>query len=269
MRRFLVEIGRMKISVIIPYWNAKLWLERCINSLKVQLADAEFLLINDGSTDGGPDLARRIADDRFILLENERAKGVSGARNTGLIHAAGDWITFLDADDEMLPGGLQAYIEVLKVYPDARWIQLNHKRYYTAINKLVLKYTNAGGVYELSKPPICWWGVWNKLYRADLIKDVRFDEDLQYGEDGLFNLECWSREPRLCHGIREMAAVKHRFDNPASLSHVKTGAEVLKQIHAYEAFMLRQKDPRVRLFVCQELSRLWGSPTFERTFGNG
>ena len=250
------------ISVIIPYWNAENWLERCLKSLRRQGGDFEFLLVNDNSSDYGAEIAEKYAagDDRFVLLDNERGKGVSGARNTGLDYARGEWITFLDADDEMLPDAFRILNMVARSNKGANIFQMNHKRYYTAIDKIVMKYTNERKLFVAPDLPDCWWGVWNKLYRAELLKGIRFQEGLQYGEDGLFNLECIARDGRIQHASHSIAVVKHRFDNKESLSHLKNAEKLLLQIRAYEDFIFRQSDPMIRQLVCNLIAELWESP---------
>lgn len=257
------------ISVIVPYWNSAEWIGRCVRSMKANQGNFEFILVNDHSEDDGEALARSEAegDDRFIFMLNRNMRGPSGARNTGIEAARGEWITFIDADDEMLPNAFKIYTDVIRM-ADANIHQLNHLRYYTAIDKTVNKYWNAGGWYDLEDPPVLWCGVWNKIYRADFIKDIRFDETMQYGEDGMFNLECLAKDSRIHHGTRNMATVLHRFDNKESLSHIKTVSDMIKQAHEYEKFILRQTDPRLRMFVCKELARIWDSRTFAREFGS-
>ena len=147
------------ISVIVPYKDAAKWIERCAKSLKQQTDDFEFIFVDDHSEDNGEEILREIADSRFMLMKNHRHPGVSGARNTGLDIARGDWITFLDADDEMLPGGLDTYLEVIAADPDANIHQLNHLRYYPSIDKLTMKYPNEEGAYTSKELPQIWFGV--------------------------------------------------------------------------------------------------------------
>ena len=87
------------ISVIIPYKDAERFISRCANSLIVQDGDFEFIFVNDNFQDGGYDeytLKKDFDDKRIVMLNNEHAHGVSGARNTGIEHARGEWLTFLD-----------------------------------------------------------------------------------------------------------------------------------------------------------------------------
>lgn len=239
------------ISVIVPFYNSEEWIGRCCESLK-QDGDFEFILVDDISTDKG----RKIAESYgFNVYENERTKGVSGARNTGLDHSHGEWVTFLDADDEMLP---DSYRTFSKAITDSNIIQLSHKRRH-GINE-----RTAGtieGAYSLKNLPNYWWGVWNKLFRADLVKDIRFDEGLQYGEDGMFVLECLKKDGRIYHADRHLCTTRHRFDNQESLSHSKTPEDIMIQCHAYEDFLRKTDDNALKLVVSMEMEKLWNRIT--------
>ena len=87
------------------------------------------------------------------------------------------------------------------------------------------------------------------------LSDIRFDESIQYGEDGLFVLECLAKGAYIHHG--RGAAVRHRFDNKESLSHVKKGEDIIKQIRAYEDFLFRQEDVKMRRLMCRMIGDLW------------
>lgn len=255
------------ISVIVPYWNSEAWLGRCCRSLAAQQGDFEFILVNDNSTDDSECIAIEYAlfDNRFVVMDNQHAKGVSGARNTGLDHARGEWITFLDSDDEMLECAGESFGLALQTKANVH--QLNHMRYYTSIDKLTLKMANTGGWYSVDNLPKCWFGVWNKLFHRSIIENVRFMEGLQFGEDGLFVLEVLSIDHNIHHADKRVCAVKHRFDNKQSLSHIKTAEALLEQIHVYEDFMLRQTDPLVRVATIKEISNLWALPRVEKIIG--
>lgn len=102
----------MKISVIIPLYNAEQTLARCVDSLIVQtFADFELLLINDGSTDHSADICAAYAQKYpFIKVLNKPNGGVSSARNAGIDMAQGEWLTFVDADDEVQPTFLSRFV---------------------------------------------------------------------------------------------------------------------------------------------------------------
>ena len=257
------------ITVIVPYKDAERYLGRCLQSLHDQDGDFEFIVVNDGSEDDGPEISAAYADkdERFVLLDNERGPGVSGARNTGLDHAAGEWITFLDSDDEMLPGAYRTLTSVLR--QEANVYQFNHMRWLARKNREVHKYQNNRGIYTSAKLPEAWFGVWNKLFRGEFVKDIRFEERTQYGEDGLFILECLAKDDMIIHADFKKRVCKHNLENPESLSHLKTGNDLLKQVHLYEEFMLRQSNPQLRIAVCNEISILWAHKRMRDAFGEG
>ena len=94
-----------KVSVIIPYFNAARFLRPCVESvLRQTLADLEVWAVDDGSTDEGPAMLEALAqkDSRLHLLRQPHQNG-GAARNLGLAHAGGEYLFFLDADDELMP----------------------------------------------------------------------------------------------------------------------------------------------------------------------
>jgi glycosyltransferase involved in cell wall biosynthesis len=89
------------ISIIIPVFNAERWLVDCLDSIARQSCpDFEVLMVDDGSRDGSAVICKNYADkdERFHYYYQQNA-GVSVARNTGLCHAKGEWISFIDSDD--------------------------------------------------------------------------------------------------------------------------------------------------------------------------
>lgn len=100
----------MKVSVVIPVYNVKPYLERCVNSvLRQTYKDLEIILVDDGSTDGSGELCDKIAlSDKLIRVIHQENQGLSGARNTGIQNAKGEYIIFMDSDDEwLLDNGLE------------------------------------------------------------------------------------------------------------------------------------------------------------------
>ena len=106
------------ISVIIPLYNKEPIIERSLQSVLSQdYDDFEVVVVNDGSTDRSADIVRSINDPRIRLIEQENG-GPSKARNTGTKNARGEWIVFLDADDELLPGALRMFSATIDSYSD-------------------------------------------------------------------------------------------------------------------------------------------------------
>jgi glycosyltransferase involved in cell wall biosynthesis len=90
-----------KISVIIPVYNVRQYLDQCLNSLAEQTyKNLEIILVDDGSTDGSSEICDSYSekDERFKVIHQNNA-GVSSARNAGLNAVSGEWIMFMDADD--------------------------------------------------------------------------------------------------------------------------------------------------------------------------
>ena len=113
------------ISAVIPAYNAGPYLSRTLDSVlrQTHLPD-EIIVVDDGSTDNTTDVAVAYGD-RVILIQQENA-GASVARNTGINAAKGDWIAFLDADDEWIPEKLRRQTEHLQKHPDLAWTMSNY-----------------------------------------------------------------------------------------------------------------------------------------------
>ena len=91
----------VRISVIMPCYNSGRYLAECIDSVLAQtVLDFELILIDDGSSDDTMTIASRYAEmDSRVSVYYQENSGVSAARNLGLMHASGEWITFVDSDD--------------------------------------------------------------------------------------------------------------------------------------------------------------------------
>lgn len=107
------------ISVVIPLYNKEKVINRTIDSVLSQTHNNfEVIVVNDGSTDEGPALVRKIQDSRVRLINQENA-GVSAARNRGIREAKSELIAFLDADDEWLPDFLETVLGLAFRFPEA------------------------------------------------------------------------------------------------------------------------------------------------------
>lgn len=99
----------LKLSVVVPFYNVQTYAPDALKSLELNARDDfEFLLVDDCSTDGTPELLERAARELpgAVLLRHERNGGLATARNTGLDAARGEYVTFLDGDDWLAPGHL-------------------------------------------------------------------------------------------------------------------------------------------------------------------
>ena len=106
----------IKLSIIIPMFNVSKYLQKCINSAYKQgFIDSEFelILVDDESPDDSLSVANNEAKDHCnISIISQKNKGLGGARNTGILHAKGKYLLFLDADDYLLPNALKEIVNI-------------------------------------------------------------------------------------------------------------------------------------------------------------
>ncbi len=105
----LIQRSGMFFSVIIPVYNIEPYLVECLDSFACQTCrDMEVIVVDDGSTDGSEDICDEYADKYdFMTVIHQENQGLSGARNTGIAKADGDWIVFIDGDDTVDPEMLE------------------------------------------------------------------------------------------------------------------------------------------------------------------
>lgn len=113
------------ISVVIPLYNKEKSIAQSLKSVLDQTyTNFEIVVVDDGSTDKSVEEVRSIGDDRIQLLGQSNA-GPSKARNTGVKNSKGNWIVFLDADDELLPDALSIFAEIIVEHQDVDIIDCN------------------------------------------------------------------------------------------------------------------------------------------------
>lgn len=107
-----------RISVIIPVYNVENYLEDCINSVLCQTCQPwEILLVDDGSTDRSGEICDRYAEkNRRIQVIHGSNKGLSAARNVGIERFSGDYVAFVDSDDQIHPDYLRTLLELSEIY---------------------------------------------------------------------------------------------------------------------------------------------------------
>ena len=178
-----------EISVIIPVYNVGSYLPRCLSSVQKQtLNNIEILCINDGSTDESAKILNQYAaDDKRIKIFTQKNKGLSAARNKGLAEATGNYIFFLDSDDYLHPQALEilhtasnvskAPVVVGETFCRLGRTKPNTKAY--DIHKIKPKIYKHS-LKDIYQKRMVSAVAWNKLYRADIIKNRRFIEGILY-----------------------------------------------------------------------------------------
>ena len=201
--------NKTAISVIIPVYNAAKYLVRCLSSVQQQsLKNIEILCINDGSTDESARLLEQFAENdiRFKII-NQENQGLSAARNTGLEQTTGDYIFFLDADDWLHPQTLEIFYNAAQksdapVVFGESFCRLGKEKpdlrvYQTQNMKFALRHYPLRDLYKKRHVSAV---AWNKLYRADVVKNRRFI-------NGIF-FEDWPFTTCLFADIDFFAAIK-------------------------------------------------------------
>jgi glycosyltransferase involved in cell wall biosynthesis len=109
-----------KVSVIIPVYKTEKYVEAAVASVLNQTyQNLEIIVVDDGSPDDSLKLVRQFDDPRIRIIEQEN-RGLAGARNTGIRHAVGEYIAFLDSDDVWLPEKLAKHVKHLETCPSGR-----------------------------------------------------------------------------------------------------------------------------------------------------
>ena len=180
------------ISVIVPIYNTKPYLAECIESILDQKINVpiEVLLIDDGSTDGCGEVCDKYAarDERVRVIHQEN-QGLSAARNAGLAAADSEYLVFLDADDALRPGALQAALDAQNTAPQS--FVLWH---YTTDELDTAAVTSDTTTRPQNRLAQLWLDCllampWNKLYRTAPAQQLAFDSQYTLGEDLQFVLD--------------------------------------------------------------------------------
>lgn len=190
----------VKVSIIVPVYNAEKYIERCIKSLIGQTyKNIEIILINDGSEDKSLNILRNFENiDKRITLINQENSGPSKARNLGIKKSTGDYIAFIDADDYVELNYIEKMIKQSNCFK-SDMIVCNYKevRKEGEIPSNIFTFINNGEAYDCDinciGEVLCGRGglVWGKLLKSSIIKEnkIRFDENISMCEDLLFTLE--------------------------------------------------------------------------------
>jgi len=196
------------ISVIIPSHNRAAQLPRTLDSVFNQaLIPDEVILIDDGSTDETRHVITNLFPRVKYLYQNN--SGVSAARNLGIQHSYGEWLAFLDSDDEWMPGKLGQQYEVAKAQYGLKIIHTNeiwlrHGKY---VNQMK-KHTKYGGMIFRQCLPRCIISPSSVMVHRSLFDEIgTFDEMLPACEDYDLWLRCCARYP--VHYIDKPLLIKH------------------------------------------------------------
>lgn len=221
-----------KISIIIPIYNSEKTLQRCVDSiLNQKFRDLELLLIDDGSSDKSGKICDRYAaiDERVKVFHKENG-GASSARNMGLDYAIGQWITFVDSDDSLTDYAFELdwknISEDLILFP----FYFNYRNGTSELFSLKTSgiINNLIPFFEKEFDQFIFRVPWSKLYRNELIGNLRFDEKIKCGEDTLFVVN-YLKNVKKCN-VQEKPF--YIFNQDLTLFYVKYQQSVESSIYA-------------------------------------
>lgn len=228
------------ISIIIPIYNAEAYLRQCIDSIIRQTyTDWELILVDDGSSDSSASICDEYeqADKRIIALHQPN-KGVSAARNAGIVRAKGKYLCFVDADD-WLEENFLANFHSDEINADlfiSGWIFNTYGKAYSCV-KYQTRYCQSVNEIrdEFLRQNLKRNGYpWGKLFRASIIQSNKlcFNEKMSINEDHLFVLHSFFLAQSVY--ITESVAYHYRVFSDS-------GAKLSEKGHSYDEYMENYK----------------------------
>lgn len=242
-----------KVSIIVPVYNVEEYLERCINSiLKQTLKDIEIILVNDGSTDRSREICKEyLKKDKRIMLINKKNGGLSSARNEGIKKASGEYIAFVDSDDIICENMMEilyyACIEMNCTIAQCQYKRFNEDEEVNTekfvVNPDIEIISNINVLKNLyNENYINTIVAWNKLYKKEIFKDIRYPEGKLHEDEYLTY--------KILYNSNKIAIINEQLyfyrSNPTSITKSKYKIERLDSIEAleerYNFFLQRNLD---------------------------
>ena len=233
---------QIRLSVIIPGYNTpEAWWRRCVDSVKRALGpDDEIILVDDGSSDGA-----KFLDALGCKVIHKQNGGLASARNAGMAVAQGEYVTFVDSDDEVLP---EAFSRCLKKLSEVSgdvcfygvrtvWCGDGLQKLDEGDDRFYGKLT-AQDVYDLSKRCLMNYAC-NNVYRAGFLcsHKIVFDLDGMPCEDIIYNLECVMAGARWC-SVDYVGYVYYRTRGTLLSKYKRTGFVGIRHgAEAWQRFM--------------------------------
>lgn len=231
----------LKLSIIVPVYNAEQYLENCLNSIANQFISSwECILVDDGSTDNSGKICDEYAEkcDKFKVVHTFN-NGPGNARNIGILLAKGEWLGFIDADDWIDPNRFSYVIEYAESN-NLNYIECALKIWKN--DKQINTWAHVPGLYtpednlQFSDLQHDMGHCINKLYKTKIVQDnnIKF-ETCKLAEDMFFNAHYYSVVNKLA--VLSWSGYNYRRENIGSLSkkYITTN-ERLQMIHIFENF---------------------------------
>jgi glycosyltransferase involved in cell wall biosynthesis len=226
------------ISVIIPAYNAEKYLDDCLKSITSQThQNIEVIVVNDGSIDATGEIADKWSKkDNRIWVIHQTNQGVSSARNVGLDKAKGDFIGFVDADDEVELDMYEfLYCNLREFDADISHCGFELVKLSSVVKfhdtKVLVIQDRVDALKELLSGYRVEPSIWNKLYKKSVLRTVRFNTDIAINEDLVFNVAAFDNAHRSV--FEDVIKYKYKH-NPLSASRsseaIFIGGEIYKAV---------------------------------------
>lgn len=243
-------MNNKKISIIVPVYNVKEYIEKCIYSIINQTyQNIEIIIIDDGSNDGSSEICDELAkkDSRIIVI-HKKNEGVSSARNIGIANATGSYIGFVDSDDFVEPNLFNTLLECMELY-NSEMSTCNYNIvttketkcfYHGEIENDILIINSKDEFYRLLNKNYYKGFLWNKLFKTEIVKKIGFDNNIYMCEDLLFvvkyaeqcNKFTFYERPLYNYVIRKGSAIKSKV-NRKTVTVLDAYNEIIKIIYKY------------------------------------
>jgi glycosyltransferase involved in cell wall biosynthesis len=246
-------------------YNGERFISKCLDSIIDQdNGKIEIILVDDGSIDGSADICKKYAEKyTWIKYFHKENGGVSSARNFGIEQATGDFVWFVDIDDEIGINAIESIVSSptaeLSVFnfsvQDGNKIKescLHNKEGYVSIADKNTFFNEYVFLYQLNN------ALWNKIFNLDIIKanNIRFNPFIKIGEDFLFSLLYYkavnqvyfSRKSIYCYYIHNGSAMKSK--NSEVFHYQRAIAESVKEIYKKDVSPIVMEQFLLVQFVC-------------------
>lgn len=199
----------VKVSVVVPVYNCRDYLEKCVKSLMEQsLREIEIILVDDGATDGSGELCDQFAEkDSRIVVIHQKNSGVCAARNVGIMAAKGEYIGFSDGDDFSHSEKFSVLYKNAKKY-DCEISSAGFYIYYDKMNIRPIYGTNKLYVWDEHDVEPLKYGLescvvtmapYSMIVKSDLCKENLFEIGRKINEDRYFGFMVFAKAKRICH----------------------------------------------------------------------
>ncbi len=238
----------MKISAVIPAYNSAKFIAAAVASIQAQTEPvADIVIVDDGSTDETEEIVRALPGS--IIYHKQQNQGPSAARNTGIERASGDWIAFLDADDQWVPNKIALQKQILAAHPqlkliagDMAEIDIDDK---ITVKSVLAKHQLFNYFDRLAGCPIpnALANLVEKNFiptgtvlvdRATIISAGQFNPEIRFGED----LEIWAKIAAV-HAIScvpEVLMLRRQHGNNATQANRPMLADLIKVMNSIREF---------------------------------